>query len=194
MTQPRFISKEDINKLPEFELTKEIILIERSEEAILALDEISKASAVGLDTETRPAFKKGESYDPALLQVATLEKVYLFRLQFFTWPIELIHFFENQNIIKVGVNIKDDAFALNKVHPFTPRGFIDVAYEAKLLQIENQGLRGLTALLLNQRLPKGTKLSNWERRELSPIQLKYAAIDAMASLLVYENLMQRVHL
>ena len=35
---------------------------------------------LGFDTETRPSFKKGQYYPPALVQLATSERVYLFRI------------------------------------------------------------------------------------------------------------------
>ena len=37
-------------------------------------------SILGFDTETKPAFKKGQKNQVALLQLATDEKAFLFRL------------------------------------------------------------------------------------------------------------------
>lgn len=190
MNHQKFISKEDINLLPELVFDGEISLITTTEDARKALLELKEEKVLGLDTETRPAFTKGESYLPALLQLGTRNKAYLFRIQDFTWPEELIQLLENENVLKVGVAIKDDAKALHKMHPYTPRGFVDVSYEARIRQIESEGLRALAGIFLGQRLSKASKITNWERKILTPSQLKYAATDAVVSLLVYEKIVQ----
>ena len=45
------------------------------------MDDILQETLVGFDTETRPAFRPGESYPPSLAQVATARAVYLFQVQ-----------------------------------------------------------------------------------------------------------------
>ena len=45
-----------------------------------AMADIRQESVVGFDTETKPAFRKGESHLPCLMQVATARAVYLFQL------------------------------------------------------------------------------------------------------------------
>lgn len=187
---PKFISKEEINDLPELIFKGEIVLITTTQDARKALHELSGVPVLGFDTETRPSFKKGESYPPALLQLATKEKAYLFRLLEFEWPEELLHLFENPDVLKVGVAIKDDAKALHRVRPFTPRGFVDISYEARIRRFESEGLRALAGIFLGERLLKGSKITNWGRKELSEAQLRYAATDAVVSLLVYEKIIQ----
>lgn len=187
---PKFIPKDEINLLPEHVFKGEIILISTVAQAKKALLELKEETVLGFDTETRPSFQKGESYFPSLLQLATPEKAYLFRVQDFEWPDELMHLLENPDVLKVGVAIKDDAKALQKMRDYTPRGFVDISYEARLRDFESEGLRALVAILLRERLLKGSKVTNWSRRVLTDAQLQYAATDAVASLLVYQKIIQ----
>ena len=46
-----------------------------------AMQDILQESVVGFDTETRPAFRPGESYLPSLVQFATASAVYLLQVQ-----------------------------------------------------------------------------------------------------------------
>jgi ribonuclease D len=190
MTIQKYITKEELNELPQFIFTGEIILISTTEDARKALIALKDEKVLGFDTETRPAFTKGESYPPALLQLGTRDKAYLFRLQDFAWPEELIQLLENENVLKVGVAIKDDAKALHKMMNFVPMGFVDVSYEARIRKFESEGLRALTGIFLGKRLSKASKITNWDRKNLTEAQLLYAATDAVVSLLVYEEIVK----
>ncbi|MDE2359556.1 MAG: hypothetical protein KGL70_09240, partial [Betaproteobacteria bacterium] len=46
-----------------------------------AMQDLLQESVVGFDTETRPAFRSGESYLPSLVQFATASAVYLLQAQ-----------------------------------------------------------------------------------------------------------------
>ena len=60
-----------------------------------------------------------------------------------------------------------------------------VAEEAKKQQLDNHGLRNLAALILNFRISKGKRTSNWERDDLTSGQIRYAATDAWVSREIY---------
>ena len=66
-----------------------------------------------------------------------------------------------------------------------PDNFIDIAEEAKKQQLDNHGLRNLAALILNFRISKGKRTSNWERDDLTSGQIRYAATDAWVSREIY---------
>ena len=59
-----------------------IHLIKTDAELAAVSDQLLQATELGFDTETRPAFKKGESYNVALLQLATETDAFLIRLHF----------------------------------------------------------------------------------------------------------------
>ena len=68
--------------------------------------------------------------------------------------------------------------ALSRLYPFVPGGVADLAAMARSRGIQAQGLRTLAANLLGFRISKSAQCSNWENRELSLQQIKYAATDA----------------
>lgn len=185
------ISKDEINALPQYKFSGKIILITTREEAIKATEILKHEKYLGFDTETRAAFKKGERYDVCLIQLATKEIAYLFRINQFGIIPELINILSDRNIIKAGVSVKDDIKDINKLYPFQAENFIDLADLAKQNKIKNFGLRALTAICLKERLSKKEKASNWEREALTDSQIQYAANDAVVGLLILESLTTR---
>lgn len=151
---------------------------------------LESVKVLGFDTETRPSFKKGEVYKVALLQLSTETDAYLFRLHSLSQFDRIKNIFENTEIIKVGVAIRDDLKTLQKIFPFIPKGFIELQDIAKEKNLENFGLKGMTAEVLGAELSKGPKLTNWEARELTDPQLMYAATDAWIGLKLYQKLME----
>ncbi|EQC50484.1 3'-5' exonuclease [Bacteriovorax sp. DB6_IX] len=187
MTQKR-ISKEAINELPLYKLENDIELIIAPEQMAKAIEELRKAPVLGFDTETRPSFSKGESYSVSLLQLSTESKNYLFRINQVPFNQELAAILEDENIKKVGVAIHDDIKHLNRIRKFKAKAFIDVADLAKEKGIITLGLRSLAGLLLDKRISKKAKLSNWEQPTLTPAQINYAATDSEVSLKLFQAL------
>ena len=104
----------------------QIQLIQTDQQLQNCCDRISQASLLGFDTETRPAFKKGQVYQVALLQLATESEAYVIRLHGLQ-RFDLIRpIFENQSIVKVGLAIKEDIRQLQKRFQFIPENFIDL--------------------------------------------------------------------
>ena len=61
---------------------------------------------------------------------------------------------------------------------------------AKSLGINQLGLRSLAGMLLNARVSKGAKLSNWENNNYTQAQIDYAATDAWVGLKLYQKLIE----
>ena len=186
MNYKKKISKDEINELEVMTYTGEIRLITTTEEARKAAIEMKDETVLGFDTETRPAFKKGESYDISLLQLSTLETPYLFRMNMHELPKEIIDLLANPNIVKAGVAVRDDIKGIQKLYPFEANSFIDLADIAKEKKYENFGLRALCAIFLNERLSKRAKITNWEQPTLTSAQIHYAACDAWAGYRLYK--------
>lgn len=185
------ISKEELQALSLFSHDGRFELIETAESALKAVQELNKASILGFDTETRPSFRKGEFHKVALLQLATRECCYLFRLNKIPFLPELCSLLADQNIKKVGVAIRDDLIALRRRAEFNPGGFIDLAEITRTSKSESLGLRTLCGMYLNLRLSKGAKVTNWESPVLTTAQARYAANDAFVSLLIFEKMFIR---
>lgn len=152
--------------------------ITQDDQIISALELLNGELVIGFDTETKPSFTKGEFYHVSLLQLATDDHALLFRLHHLNDFKAIVTLFEDPNIIKTGVAIRDDLKALQKLFAFTPQGFIELADLARERKLKNMGLKGMTEEALNLTLSKKAKLSNWEAKELKADQLQYAATDA----------------
>jgi ribonuclease D len=154
------------------------VQVESPDALARALAEIRAEQVVGFDTETRPAFRPGESYLPSLAQVATARAVFLFRLP--GYEAALAELLQNLGIVKAGVSMADDLKGLKKLFPFEEQAILDLGTVAKRHGLKQSGVRNLTALLLGWRITKGAKTTNWAARQLSPQQIAYAATDAWA--------------
>jgi ribonuclease D len=176
------ISKEEINALPIRRYEGEVCLVASPQELERAMADIlgsGAESVVGFDTETRPAFKPGESYLPSLAQIATARAVYLFQLQRQDFAAAIGGMLSAE-VVKAGVALPDDLRQLKKMFPFEERSVLDLGAIARRQGFKQSGVRGLAALVLGFRIPKGTKTSNWSAPRLSPQQIAYAATDAWA--------------
>ena len=139
-------------------------------------------------TETKPSFKKGDVFKTALLQLSTENDAYLIRLHSITQFQTIKNVLENNQVVKVGVAIRDDLKELQKVFPFTPQNFVELQEIAKLKGLQNFGLKGMTAEVLQANLSKRAKTSNWEASTLTDQQIMYAATDAWIGLKLFRKL------
>lgn len=165
-----------------------IHLITSDQELLVAARDLSSASELGFDTETRASFKKGEVYKVALLQLATQNDAYLIRLHGINQFDSIKSIFENPNILKVGLAIKDDLKILQKIFKFVPQNFAELQSIAKQKGLQNMGLKGMTEEVLNFSLSKKAKISNWESPVLTKEQILYAATDAWIGLQLYQKM------
>jgi ribonuclease D len=182
------ITHEEVNSLPLKAFEGKIVLIDDPAKLDKAIQEVAKHRLVGFDTETRPSFKKGQHYKVSLLQLALDKKVFLIRLNHTGITDELIALFENENVIKTGVGLRDDLVALQKLRKFHPKGFEDLAVISKKSGLLVESVKKLTALLLGFRISKSAQTSNWEAVSLSEKQLEYAATDAWVCLEIHKKL------
>jgi len=187
---PENISREDVNKLPLRSYSGSTTVISKSAGLTLAFEEINLYHEVGFDTETRPAFVKGKSYNVSLLQIAIPGKVFLIRLNNTGMVSSIIHFLES-GIKKVGVGLRDDINALLKIKEFNPGNFCDLNQVASEIGLEAQGLRKLTAIVKKFRISKRQQTSNWEKIKLGESQIRYAATDAWCCLEIFTELRKR---
>ena len=182
------ITNEEIKQLPRKEFDGDIFLIDSQKKLEIALPLLRKHKVLGFDTETKPSFKKGKVNSTALLQLATEDEAFLFRVSHIGFPDQLAEILSSEKIKKIGVAIHDDLKDLKKINSFEPAGFIDLQERARELNIKNIGLKKLTAIILNFRISKSQRVTNWEREILSPAQLKYAATDAWVCYKLYKNI------
>lgn len=179
------ISREDIEPLPSFLYEGEIVVIEDRKEADEMAAQLLYSPVLGFDTETRPAFRKGETYKVSLLQLCNNQKVYLFRLNKCGLTPMLRQILENPQITKIGVGIRDDLRHLQQWASFTPASFVDLQNYAEKFGIEDKSFSKLMAIIFGVKISKRQRTSNWEAAVLSEAQIRYAATDAWGALKMY---------
>ena len=176
--EKKSISKAEINEFAIQAYEGKILCCSTPDAAEKAAQELLKENLLGFDTETRPTFRKGEHYPPALLQLAGENYVVLFQIQQCTLTPSLIELLSRADILKTGVALGRDVDELKQVTPFQAAGFIELADLANEAGIKNLGLRALAALFFEFRISKKEQVSNWAKLELSDSQKQYAATDA----------------
>lgn len=182
------ISKEELSKLPAASLSGDIRLIDKIEEVDGAIADLRAADIIGFDTETRPSFKKGHLYTVSLLQLATPDTCYLFRLNHIGLSQALVDLLQDSSLLKVGLSIHDDFHSLRRLGDLEPAGFVDLQQYVKEFKIADNSLSRIYGILFNERISKGQRLTNWEAETLTPAQQTYAALDAMACIKIYRYL------
>ena len=182
------ICKDDINLLPLEKYEGSVVLVDRRDQLKGAFERINKEKFVGFDTETKPVFVKGETNEVSLLQIALPDAVYLIRIHQTGLGDEIIGFFENEQIQKLGVGLRDDLIFLRRIKEFTPAGFVELNELVNKINIEANGLRKLTAIILGFRISKNAQVSNWEAPVLNEKQIIYAATDAWVCLEMFKKL------
>ncbi len=186
----RRMTKEEINNCPIKKWNGPVHVIRSSERMTDAVEQLSRETILGFDTETRPAFKKGQKYLPTLLQLAGENSVYLFQLKHLGLQEPLIKLLADPAVIKAGVSLAHDLRELKQLTLFTQAGFVGLGRMSKEKGIKNHGLRGLAAVVLGLRISKSAQTTNWAKDKLTQPQIRYAATDAWVGRELYLKLMQ----
>lgn len=180
------IKKEQLSGLPTVVYPGYITIVDDDDTADGAIAYLKRQPIIGVDTETKPMFRKGRPNKVSLVQIATETQCFLFRINKLGFFDELRQLFEDKNILKVGLSLKDDFHALHRVADFTPKNIVELQMLVKDYKIRDCSLQKIYAIAFGERISKGQRLSNWEADVLSPSQQSYAAIDAWACLKLYK--------
>ena len=171
------IPKETVSTMQTVKFEGGIQVIDTIDKARVALRELSRARVVGFDTETRPSFRKGRLHKVALMQLATDDFCFLFRLNKLGVFDLLKDFLCNPDITKIG-----------RSGEICPQGFVELQTFVKDYCIADTSLQKIYAIVFGERISKSQRLSNWEAETLTPEQQSYAAIDAWACLRLFRYL------
>ena len=184
--------KKSISDLPRVTFPGKIVVVLTESEAQKAVDFLLSADILGIDSETRPVFKKGQHHKVALLQVSTKDVCFLFRLNLIGMPSCIVRLLEDTTILQVGLSLHDDFMMLHQRRDFKIGRFIDLQNMVSEFGIEDLSLQKLYANLFHERITKRQQLSNWEAPILTEQQKIYAATDAWTCIQIYERL-QELH-
>ncbi len=184
--------KAKISSLPQVVFQGRIFVITTAHDAEKAVNYLLTMPVLGVDTETRPSFKKGSSYKVSLLQVSTYDTCFLFRLNRTGLTPAVRRLLEDTTVPKIGLSLHDDFNSLHRIGAFMPGNFIDLQEHVREIGIEDLSLQKLYANMFGERISKTQRLTNWEAETLNERQKQYAAIDAWACIRLYEELMRLV--
>jgi len=182
------ITVDEISQLPRKQFEGKIFVADTMSGMHEILKMIHGKTLLGFDTETKPAFKKGQKHKAALLQLADEDACFIFRLNKIGLPNELISLLSDKTITKIGLAVKDDFNALSKFKNIVPAGFIDLQKYIEDFGVEDKSLKKLAAIVLGIRISKSQQTSNWENQNLTESQLIYASTDAWICLKIYKRL------
>ena len=183
------ITKAEIAQMPIVQFPGRIFVIYTETDAEKAVAYLKSQQIVGVDTETRPSFKRGRSHKVALLQIATTDTCFLFRLNQIGMPAILQDFLMGDTL-KIGLSLKDDFMMLSRrkeVHA-EEGNWIELQDYVGRFGIEDRSLQKIFANLFGKKISKAQRLSNWEAESLSDSQINYAATDAWACVEIYNCL------
>jgi ribonuclease D len=175
-------------ELPPGRWEGEVLVVRRAEDAEAALGRLAGKPVLGFDTETRPSFRRGVTYPPALIQLACAELAVLFQLGRMGVPEGLKALLSDASVVKAGVAVGRDVQDLQAFSFFEPAGFVELGDMAERAGLKARGLRGLAAEVLGLRIAKGQRTSNWARDALTSSQVLYAATDAWIGFALHEAL------
>ena len=179
-----------IPDLPRVLFEGRVFVVLTESEARKAVDYLLSQPLLGLDTETRPTFRKGPMHQVALLQVSSHDVCFLFRLCRLGLSPSVKRLLEDTTVPKVGLSLTDDMHQLHRLGDFETGRFIDLQNRVREVGVEDMSLQKLYANFFGQKISKRQQLTNWEADILTEPQKLYAATDAWACVMLYEELMR----
>ena len=185
------ITKAEIAAMPKVEFPGRIYVIYTEADTDKAVAYLMNQQIVGVDTETRPSFKRGQTHKVALMQISTQDTCFLFRLNKIGMPESLQKFLVSDTL-KIGLSLKDDFQVIRRrkdVHA-EEGNWIELQDYVSRFGIEDRSLQKLYANLFGEKISKSQRLSNWEAESLTEAQMKYAATDAWACVQIYNCLQE----
>ena len=182
--------KSKIGTLPRVLFEGRIVVVLTEQEAEKAVRYLLSQPIMGIDTETRPSFKKGSVHQVALLQVSSYDVCFLFRLNQLGMSPSVKQLLEDTTVPKIGLSLRDDFSSLHRLGDFETGLFIDLQNRVSEVGVEDMSLQKLYANFFGQRISKREQLTNWEADILSDKQKLYAATDAWSCIMLYEELLR----
>ncbi len=182
--------KAKIAALPRVLFKGRIVVVLTERDADKAVRYLLSQPILGIDTETRPSFKKGETHQVALLQVSSYDVCFLFRLNQLGMSPSVKRLLEDKQVPKIGLSLRDDLLSLHKLGDFNAGYFIDLQDHVREIGVEDLSLQKLYANFFAQKISKREQLTNWEADILQDKQKRYAATDAWSCIMLYEELMR----
>jgi len=186
--------KEAIALLEPFERLglDQIDVVSTAAQAAQALKDLTGATVLGFDTESKPTFAKNEASEgPHIVQLSALDKAWIFQLEDAECRRAVGLLLSSPAVTKAGFGLGDDQRRIIRKLGVDLQGVLDlnVVFRERGYR-KDMGVRGAVAVMFNKRFIKSKKAatSNWANERLTEAQIIYAANDAYGALRVYQAL------
>lgn len=147
----------------------------------------SELDAVALDTE----FIRTDTFYPlpGLIQLGTGSEVYLIDPLIIDQWQPFAQLLENETVVKVLHACSEDLEVFKRLTGTTPKALFDTQIAAAYANIAfSLGYQALIKQLLGVDVPKDETRSDWRQRPLTDAQVRYASLDVVHLLEVYQTL------
>nr|XP_039267575.1 Werner syndrome ATP-dependent helicase homolog isoform X1 [Styela clava] len=164
------------------------------------LDSINAKTYIGFDIEWPVKYLCEKEPSTAVIQICDdpMRRCFVFHISCIGFlPTSLKKLIERNDIIKVGLNVQGDLYKLCRDFDicYPKSGVLELGDFANKVtrSSEKWSLARLVTFLFGQELPKidDIRKGDWTSYPLSSAQLEYAALDAIASLMVYQEIEKR---
>lgn len=183
------ISNDEVNLLESIQFEGEIFVVNTEKEQSEAVEYLKTQRVLGFDTESRPTFKKGVPSKISIVQISSKDRAYIFRVNKKPLSRAMLRILNSRQVLKVGLAIDDDIKRISTVNRwFFPQNFVDLQKIVGKYDIKELSLKKVTAIVLEGKISKAQRLSNWDAKVLTESQLRYAATDAWVCAVIYEKL------
>jgi len=160
------ITKQQIAELPIEKFEGEIIIVDKLTQVQSSIDFLKQHAIIGFDTETKPAFKRGQTHKVALMQLSTEDVCFLFRLNKIGFPKELNEILCSEEIVKIGLSLGDDFSAIHKRSDKKPQNFIDLQSFVDKYDIDDNSLQKIYAIIFGKKISKNQPLELGSRNSV----------------------------
>lgn len=154
-------TKVEINEMPLFcgLGLPEIVLVDNLTALNDAKMHLSTCPVLGFDTESQPTYKPGQkSKGPHLIQFSTLERAFLFPVEYKAGLSLALSIISNSDVLKVGFGLAGDRSLFRKQFDASVNNAKDLAgklsHQFRIKQ--NVGARAAIAIIFGQRLSKSS--------------------------------------
>ncbi len=174
---------------------RKVHIVKTSKQLELAINSMKTTPFIGFDSEQKPTFKKGQkSNGISVIQLANETDCYIIQIKQIDNITPILLLLEDKNIIKIGTGLTGDKQELYNQFKIKLKSAIDIEDILKKLSSKQAiGAKKSASIFLNKNLQKSKRMSrsNWENKDLSSGQIKYASEDATVVYDVMVNMLNQ---
>jgi ribonuclease D len=158
---------------------------------VSSIKDIKNYPVIGFDAEKKVSFEPFNNNGVAIVQISTDDTCYIFQIKYISDLEPLFELLEDRSVAKVGIGLHNDIKWFKKEFDVYLDATIELNNIFKIDTTNELGTKKITAIVLDKHIKKQKKIvkSNWELKNLTPSQIKYAAEDASVALDIFNQLL-----